>query len=117
MTKTKDTMPDWLPRKALRIVYVSSYYDYPLVGTCRVRGVFCKFTVIGCTGKRYRIHRLTWIEKIQWRWRQRLFEACVGTHWTYPKRTNFVQRRPFWFWRLVTNLYYGMPLHKRGLYP
>lgn len=66
----------------LHLVWVRDFYDMPLSGLCRYNGALCEFAGDYET-KAYEIKPLAWWQKVRWLMRKRLFEVCVGTHWTY----------------------------------
>lgn len=92
----------------LHLVWVSDFYDMPLNGICRHNGALCEFDGDYETGT-YVIKSLAWWEKARWIVRKKLFEVCVGTHWTYgpdgSERGNFHYRSAVH--RLLFKLYYA----------
>jgi hypothetical protein len=94
----------------MNFFWVSSFYDVPLNGLCKIDGKLHVFTIY-CDNDldtAYEVYSLTSKEKINWLIRKWAFELCVGTHMTYPnKRHSYSMRRPHWFWKLLLNLYYG----------
>lgn len=57
------------------------------------------------------VYNLNLIEKMRWLFKKRLFEICIGKHWTYPDRKQgvcFKIKKPRWFWKIVFKLYYLM---------
>lgn len=71
-----------IPAEDLDLVWVSDYYDQPLTGLCRVDGRWCAFD----WGYRQPTVAVTELRPwSRWRWwaRKRLFERCVGYHWSY----------------------------------
>ena len=89
-------------------VWISDHYDIHLDGLCRHDGELSRFKTDFdseiCT-----IYTLTNWEKIKWLWRKRMFEVCIGYHWTYPHRkqgVRFNYKKPRWFWDIIFKLYY-----------
>ncbi len=94
----------------IKFVWISNHYDIHLSGLCRFDGKLHEFTVDYDTKKGV-ISSINMIEKIRWLISKKLFELCVGFHWTYPHRTNGVkygERIPAWFWYFIVMLYYGV---------
>jgi len=107
-----------IPYDHMRWEWISSHWDIHLAGLCWVGKELMRFTTECSPFKKNlkcHVFRLSPEEHLDWRIQQRLFEWCVGYHWSY--RGNRVrgksgQRRPVWFWwYFVTKLYYKM----RGL--
>ena len=101
----------------INFVWVSDHYDIHLSGLCRMNGQLMRFEIPKnskwCGGPwhipRFHIYKLNPIEKLCLLLKKRLFEICIGKHWTYPDRKQGVRskiRKPLWFWRLVFKLYY-----------
>lgn len=98
----------------LNIVWVSNYYDGPLEGLCRQNGELMRFEIEEPDEARdddwyYNCYPLTKYEKVKWVIKQKMFEWCVGYHWTYTnnKRTNFFYyRKPEWLFKLLFKIYY-----------
>ena len=96
----------------LNPVWVTSFGDFPREGLCRFNGKLCRF-VCAFDDKDepqgYEIFRLSFREKLNWLWRKRRFEICVGYHWTYPNRVRgerFVPKKPRWLHFLLFALHY-----------
>jgi len=97
-------------RDDFEIVFVSNFYDLPLQGLGRKDGRWVEF-VISDDGEEatYLLRPLTALQALRWRGRQRLFEMCVGTHWSYrhgKRDSSFYWRRPEWLHKLLFALYY-----------
>ena len=94
---------------AVDFVWIADHYDIHLTGLCRERDELCRFTTDYDTAE-IKIYHLTFREKIHWILRKKMFEWCVGYHWTYCKgkrKMNYGKRKPKWFWKLVMSAYYG----------
>lgn len=63
------------------------------------------------------IFQLTPFEKIKHLYDKKLFEICVGTHWSYSKgqtqRSRFYVRKPKWLHQLLFDWFYGKGFFKR----
>jgi hypothetical protein len=117
------------PYGEIEFVFVSDHYDFHRSGICRHDGKLAQFSCVedyppgwgscgeDCDGcdlcNDYpvvcQIKPLTTAQKIGWIWKKKLFEICVGTHWTYPNRprgASFRARRPRWLYALLFALYY-----------
>ena len=103
----------------IEFLWVQSYYDGPLKGLCKYNNEICYFEVKDEVPYEeddeqfikmvYSIYKLTVLEKIKWLWKKKLFELCVGYHYTYPQRKNkewFYYRKPVWLYRFIFCLYY-----------
>lgn len=108
-----------LDYQLMRFIWVNNFYDHPLEGTCWWQGRFCYFEAVDYDSDQYRVYYLTWQERWRWRFRQRMFELFVGTHWTYDKENrrtaSFGTRKPRWFWNLMFRFYYGPCARLRGI--
>lgn len=99
----------------LDLIWYSNYWDGPLDGICKYNGKLCRFIGIDSDSESddynryYYIYKLDFKEKIKLRLAQFGFEACIGTHCTYKdgKRSLYYERYPKWFWKIISNLYYG----------
>lgn len=96
-----------IPRSELRPIWVSDYYDHPLEGVCFWEGQTYSFTCSPYT-KHAQLTPLTRWQRFRWFKQQKLFEWCIGYHWTYRdnQRGIYKQRSPRWFWDRVFKLYY-----------
>lgn len=112
-----------LPYDRVDFVWVKSHYDIHLEGLCKYNGELHRFKVGSDFGydegvEDYilpimNIYKLNRIEKFKWLCRKKLFEICVGKHFTYPYRKNgvrFYTKSPKWFWSKVFKLYYWKQL-------
>ena len=91
-------------------VWISDHYDCHLRGLCRHRGELCRFETLPdydhdgplvCE-----VYPLSLPAKAMWLSRKRLFEWCVGYHWTYPRDRWFRWREPKWLFKALFWLYY-----------
>ena len=93
----------------LDIIFVSDYYDMPLGGLCRHNGKIEKFEVDYDTCSAT-IVSLTPLQRIRALVNKKLFELCVGHHWSYDKKGNqksyFHWRRPEFLHKMLFNFYY-----------
>jgi len=107
-----------LPYDDVKFKFVSNHYDVHLEGTCVFENQLCLFKTIDRGWNKEKdewyelfveIHRLNWLEKIKWIWKQWLFERCVGHHWSYSGKIrgdHFHYRRPKWLYVKLFNWYY-----------
>ena len=67
------------------LVYVENYYDIPLSGLCTHKNQLVGFKVVDSEedDPTYEIIHLTPIQKIRELVKKKLFEICVGKHWSY----------------------------------
>jgi len=90
-------------------VWIANHYDLHLSGLLRFGGELCRFETHyhRCEVS---VYRLTQAEKLKWLARKKLFELCVGYHWSYPERKHgarFCGRRPEWLHKMLFRLYYA----------
>lgn len=113
----------------IKFVWVSDHWDFHRGGTCLYEGRLCRFTCVEDYPEGWgtcehedgecplcadypiacMIHEITPADRMKWRIRKKMFEFCVGTHWTYPNRPNgasFHSRRPRWFYAMLFAIYY-----------
>lgn len=89
-------------------VWVSDHYDLHLTGICRDNGKLCRFETDYDTTE-VSIFELSLLEKVMWLCQKKLFEWCVGYHWSYPEKKRgavFGGRKPEWFWNALLKIYY-----------
>lgn len=109
-----------LPLHLLKLRFVSDYYDHPLAGVCFYEGEWMEFYYPPENGlkhysrkNKFKVHlfRLTAWEKLKWAYAIKLFEVCVGRHWSFPNNTMFEHSKshPYLF-----NLYYKLPNFLKG---
>lgn len=108
--KTPDVI---IPLSLMEFVFVSDHYDIHLAGLCRVDGELCAFELDQETyanqNPLYNVYILNALQKLKELWGKKLFEVCVGHHWSYPERNGgamFFYRYPKWFWKLIFKAYY-----------
>jgi len=94
--------------KDMNFVWIEDHYDIHLEGLCKHKGELCRFTTeydtMVCT-----IYPLSIFGKLRWLFRKKLFELCVGYHWTYKQKVRqgrFYYRKPIWFYKLLFKIYY-----------
>jgi hypothetical protein len=95
-------------------VWISDHYDIHLAGLCKDNGELKRFETDFETTDVY-LFPLTLKEKIRWKARQKLFELCVGKHWTYPNRRtglDVVLQYPRWLSEFLFRLYYRRKIGK-----
>lgn len=96
----------------MHYVFVSGFYDHPLSGTCRYQGELCKFEIEVIEDDQtdhYIVTPMTLWEKVKARFSQKMFELCVGTHWSFEgnkRRSFYYVRRPAWLHHLLFRSYY-----------
>lgn len=92
----------------LQFLFVQDHYDIHLVGLCKYKNKLC-FFITDYDTMMVSIYSLSIIEKIKYIKDKKLFELCIGYHWTYPYRKlglKYNLRKPKWFWKIVFNCYY-----------
>lgn len=97
----------------MKFVFIDGYYDFPLSGLCTHDNQLCSFSLYSEWEDEtilYKVCVLSKWEKIKRLLEKKLFEICVGKHWTYVngKRSTipFYYKWPQWFWKLVFKAYY-----------
>lgn len=107
-----------IPYDKVDFVWIKNHYDIHLKGLCRYNGELCEFetdypdTPEEWNNPKVFIKNLTWYEKLRWLINKKLFEWCVGYHWSYPQRLDkskryFKMRRPKWLFKILFDTYYG----------
>lgn len=92
----------------VEFVWVSDHWDHHLNGLCRYNNKLCEFQW-SYFHEKVKIYKLGFFSKIKWLIRKKLFEWMVGYHWTYKNGTRnakFGYRKPYWFFKILFNLYY-----------
>lgn len=101
--------------REMHFVFVSGFYDIPLSGTCIHDGKLCRFHIEVLEGDQYQeteyyiITPLTRWEAFKARFNQKMFEMCVGKHWSYDgnrRRSHYYVRSPEWLHNLLFRAYY-----------
>tara|TARA_Y100000310_G_scaffold56232_1_gene51642 strand:+ start:47682 stop:48092 length:411 start_codon:yes stop_codon:yes gene_type:complete len=112
-----------IPYEEVDFVWISNHWDMHLSGLCRYNKKLCYFdNVDDIYDNKLKdiyvsIHNLIFDEKIEWIIRKKLFEWCVGYHWTYPHRESGVhyrKRSPRWFWQFIQDAYYRVTMRRAG---
>lgn len=112
-----------IPREEVEWVHVSSHYDIHLSGLCRYGGALCHAEIHDegewdddaeryIRPTTYRIFALSPLALALRLWRMKLFQWCVGYHWTYPHRPNrerFRMRRWGYLSQFLFGAYYVRP--------
>lgn len=98
-----------------QIVWVENYWDYPVSGLALVGNKLHYFYDISGLGDHtVSVQPLSFIPKLKWLLKKRLFEICVGYHWTYgPKHKEFdtTKRQTFLY-----KVYYAKSIWRRKKY-
>ena len=95
-------------------IWIANHWDLHLSGLCRYNGKLCQFETDRDvenwdTRVEVSIYPLSLTEKLSWLKRKKLFEWCVGYHFSYRQReqgANFYFRRPRLLWALIFAIYY-----------
>lgn len=107
-----------IPYNTVYVHFVDFHYDIDISGLCSYNGKLCRFYndwdifVEDEDGDRVYltcIHTLSFFQKLRLLFRKRLFEWCVGYHWTYKngKRVaSYVPPRTLWQ-KCKHRAYYG----------
>jgi hypothetical protein len=118
----------------MKFVFVTDHWDIHLAGLCEYNGKLHYFETVdereyecnplfiesikfnGITHKEpyFReigelycvIYSMSLFEKINQLWRKKLFEVCVGYHWSYPNRRDTVDNKPYWLKKLLWKMYF-----------
>ena len=90
------------------MIWVTNFWDKPLAGLCRVNGELRRFSA-EYDEQGYTTYPLTSFEKVKWIIRKWIFELCVGTHFSYDRKSSesFHWRRPKWLHKFLFNCYYN----------
>lgn len=91
-----------------KMIWVTSFYDKPLAGICRVDGELRRFSAEH-DEQGYTTYPLTFFEKFKWMIKKWIFEICVGTHFSYDRKSLrvFHWRRPKWLHTFLFKCYYN----------
>ncbi len=108
-----------IPYFETKFIFVSDHYNLHLKGSCIYNNYLCEFkTIEGDYNEEEdkwddsfcEIYKLNFLERLKWRWTQWFFEACVGYHWSYNKKTNdtrgFYYRKPKCLYKFLCDMYY-----------
>jgi len=91
-------------------MWVTNHYDgIHLRGIIRYNREICEFRTNINNRNTVSIYWLSTIEKIKWIMRKKTFEWCVGYHFSYPKKKNWVYfhlKKPYWLHKMCFNFYY-----------
>lgn len=110
----------------VKFKFISNHYDVHLEGTCIFNNETCYFTNkypeydedTACWEEMFvKIYKLTFKEKIKFAFKQKMFELCIGYHWTYPYRkqgASFYYRKPKWLYVWLFDTYYKVSKKLRG---
>ena len=95
-------------REDFKMIWVTNFWDKPLAGLCRVNGELRRFSA-EYDEQGYTTYPLTSFEKVKWIIRKWIFELCVGTHFSYDRKSSesFRWRRPKWLHKFLFNCYYN----------
>jgi hypothetical protein len=98
-------------------VWVAGHYDIHLEGICRYENQICAFMAAGGGWNDeaddyhpvyYDIYQLSFWEKGKWLLDKKMFELCVGYHWTYPQATQmraWKLRKPEFLYKMLYRSY------------
>lgn len=101
-----------VPYDDMDFVYVENHYDIHLSGLCRYDGKIHRFLTNDddFDDSHCIILELSYIEKLKALWDKKLFEICVGTHWTYhegKRMGDYYIRKPAWLHKKLFKWFYG----------
>jgi hypothetical protein len=112
---------DTISYDEVEFLYARNHYDLHIEGLCYYRGFVSEFKTHDWYNEdeekpvMVNIYELTMGEKLKALWDKKLFEICVGYHWSYPERVvyNYHIRRPRWLYQFLFNwFYYGFDVTK-----
>lgn len=95
----------------LYVVFVTNFYDIPLEGLCMWKGKLERFEIDDYEEATYKVVHVNAFQRIAERIRKKMFEWCVGYHWTYDngRRTRYYyQWQPVWLHNALFKLYYWL---------
>lgn len=97
--------------------WIADHWDWHLSGSCYFNNNLCEFQFDWSKYKPdsdyldnfyYNIYSLNFFEKVKWILRQKLFEICVGYHWTSTNYKSFHYRKPIWLYKKLFHFYYSI---------
>ena len=92
----------------VQFLFIQDHYDIHLKGLCIYKNKLCLF-ITDYDTMVVSIYKLSLLEKFKYLTLKKLFELCIGYHWTYPYRKQGLKyklRKPRWFWKCIFNCYY-----------
>lgn len=105
-----------VPYDKMEFVWINNHYDCHLSGLCRYHNKLYKFRtffrcVTECDGPPdCSLYHLSIVDKVLWLSKKKMFEWCIGYHWSYKDgiilEPRYKFRKPRWFWNRVFNIYY-----------
>jgi hypothetical protein len=102
--------------KEYKFLFRSGFYDHPLSGLCIYENKVHYFEW-EYDSEFIEIYELTFLHKIFWLMRKKLFEICVGEHCSYDKGKPTYQMKTNRFsWFLFNFYYYGFKFNKWAKY-
>ena len=92
--------------KEVEFVFVTNYYDQPLNGLCIVNGDLCEFELVydfeePPEHEYYNIYKFTTFGKYVALYQKKMFELCVGEHWSF-------KQKPFKMKPILFNFYFDI---------
>ena len=98
-------------------IWISNFLEIPAEGTCMYENKFCEFlqkTTQRKNNKKFEtlkveIYPVSFFRKLKLKFNQRLFEICVGYHFSYGHEDfvkSFYFRKPKWLYRILFEFYY-----------
>lgn len=94
----------------IQFVYIISYYDQPLSGTCMYNNKLHYFQLSDIDDEHktyYEIHEFNFFERIKFYFKQMMYELCVSDHYVYSNRIlNIKKRKPKFIFDFLYKLYF-----------
>jgi hypothetical protein len=113
MNNVKKDKYEIVPYEKMEFVWVQHQYDVHIKGLCKFNNKLALFKLIKnshyITDTKnifYKVYELNFLQKCYFLYNKKMFELCVGYHWTYPLGREFYYKKPIWFWGSVMKLYY-----------
>ena len=111
-----------LPYEKVQFEWIKNHWDVHLNGTCIYENKLCEFTnelpfwneeKDEWEDMFVKIYKLSFTEKVRWKWQQWKFEKMIGYHCSYPLLKPFHYRKPKWFYIKLFNWYYKLKKKKK----
>lgn len=106
-----------VPSKDVEIIFVRTFYDWPLAGDGRYGGRVVSFQREDFDSEDFDVEFLNRVERLRAWLHRTAFGVCIGWHWHYKNGTrssSYRPRKPKWLRSALHNTYfYGRPWRRK----